>query len=110
MEYQAIVAGTGFEGRERRIRAYAKPGMPVELKREPQNEYDPHAIAVYLRVKKWYTLFREVPIQIGYVKKSRAQSLSKRLDEGGRILTSHIVSMHLAQKHPRVSINIKTDW
>lgn len=110
MEYRAIVAGTGFEGRAARIRAYAKPGVELDLKREPENPYDPNAIAVYLRVRKWYTLFREVPMQIGYVKRNRAEMLSKRIDEGGRIVSAHIVSMHTGQKHPRVSINIKTDW
>lgn len=109
MEYSAIVAGTGFEGRDGRIKAYARPGMPVLLKREPDNPHDPNAIAVHLPVRKWYTLFREVPLQIGYIKRNRAASLAKHMDAGGKILSANIHSMNTYDKHPRVSLKITTD-
>lgn len=69
MEYSAIVAGTGFEGREERIRALVRPGMEVYLVPEPTNKFDPNAIAVFVPVKKWYTFFFPAKTQIGYVKK-----------------------------------------
>lgn len=110
MEYKAIIAGTGFEGRAPRIRAFAKPGMPVILKREADNAHDPNAIAVYLPVRKWYTLFREVPVQIGYIKRSRAATLVKRTGQGGKIISARIDSIDIWGNHPRVSLVIITDW
>ena len=110
MEYSAILAGTGFEGRDARIRAYARPGMSVTLAREPRNPHDENAIAVYLPVRRWYTPFKAVPLQIGYIKKSRAASMAKQMDAGGQIVSATIKSMDTYDKHPRVSLSIKTDW
>lgn len=110
MRCRAIVAGTGFEGRAARIRMCAKPGMPVYLVREPRNKYDPNAISVHLRLKRWYTLFITTDVQIGYIKKSRAASLSQRIDQGGKVLSARIHSMYTDRDHPRVSIDIETDW
>ncbi|WP_110685072.1 HIRAN domain-containing protein [Salinicola aestuarinus] len=109
-KYSAIVAGTGFEGRAARIRAYAKAGMPAVLKREPSNPHDANAIAVYITVARWYTLFRPVEIQIGYLKARFAATLSKRMDAGGEIISAKISSLYLALDHPRVSLIIVTDW
>ncbi|MCH4563339.1 HIRAN domain-containing protein [Halomonas sp. EGI 63088] len=109
MGFSAIVAGTGFEGRAARIRMFAHPGDAVELRREPDNPYDENAVAVYLRVRRWYTLFRPVPLQIGYLKKARAASLSKKMAEGVSIREAVIVSTYKADKHPRVSLKITTD-
>ena len=110
MQYDAIVAGTGFEGRAKRIRLCAKAGMPVYLVQEPDNQYDENAIAVYLRVRGWYTLFLKTEVQIGYIKKRLAATLSKRVSEGGRIKSARIKSLYLRLEHPRVSIAIDTDW
>lgn len=110
MTIRAIVAGTGFEGREQYIRRFAKAGMPVVLRREPDNKYDANAIAVDMLVKRWYTFFKEVPVQIGYIKKQRAASMSKRIDSGGKILSARVESMHMERNHPRVSLIIETDW
>ncbi|WP_110642446.1 HIRAN domain-containing protein [Salinicola sp. CPA57] len=110
MEYSAIVAGTGFEGRAGRIRAFAKEGMSVVLKREPSNPHDANAIAVYITVARWYTLFRPVETQIGYIKARFAATLSKRMDAGGTIVSARIDSLYLPLDHPRVSLRIVTDW
>jgi hypothetical protein len=110
MEYSAIVAGTGFEGREERIRALVRPGMEVYLVPEPTNKFDPNAIAVFVPVKKWYTFFFPAKTQIGYVKKDRAAFLKRKMDEGGKILGAEVVSMYTEKHHPRVSLIIKTDW
>lgn len=110
MQYDAIVAGTGYEGRANKIRLCAKQGMPVYLVPEPENEHDPNAIAVYLKVRAWYSLFQKVDIQIGYIKKRLAATLSKRIAEGGRIKSAKIKSLYLPLDHPRVSLSIDTDW
>lgn len=110
MEYSAIVAGTGFEGRAGRIRLAAKPGMSVKLVREPDNPHDPNAIAVYLTVRAWYTLFLRTDVHIGYIKRDRAKTFAARLADGGNILSATVKSMHLEQNHPRVSLTILTDW
>lgn len=109
MKFSAVLAGTGYEGRAPRIRSFAHPGMPVELRREPDNPYDENAVAVYLLVKRWYTLFRPVAIQIGYLKRARAASLSRKLDEGSRVVEATVVSTYKADKHPRVSIQVVTE-
>lgn len=110
MKIRAIVAGTGFEGRERYIKRFAQPGMKVQLRREPSNPKDENAVAVDLPVKRWQTLFQEVPVQIGYIKSARAKSMAAKMDEGGKILSAKIESMDLYLNHPRVSIEILTDW
>ena len=106
MEYDAIVAGTGFEGRAARIRMCAKPGMEVLLSPEPENSYDPNAIAVYLKVRRWFTLFLSTEVQIGYIKKRLAKTITKRLEDGENIKFAYIKSLYLALEHPRVSIKI----
>lgn len=55
--------------------ALCKPGDPIELRREPKNEYDEHAIAV----------FDERGIQLGYVRSERAAWLAPILDRGGEL-------------------------
>ena len=54
MEYSVIVAGTGFEGREGRIRLAVRSGMDVKLVPEPNNPHDKNAIAVYVPLRRWY--------------------------------------------------------
>lgn len=84
--------------------------MSVNLVREPQNPYDPNAIAVMLPVRAWFTLFLKTDIHIGYIKRARAKSLSKRIDAGGRITSAEISSMYTDLDHPRISLRIVTDW
>lgn len=80
------------------------------LRREPDNKFDANAIAVDMLVKRWYTLFKEVPVQIGYIKKQRAASMSRQIDVGGKVISARIESMYMERNHPRVSLVIETDW
>jgi hypothetical protein len=109
MKFSAVVAGTGFDGRATRVRAFAHPGTPVELRREPDNPHDENAVAVYLLVKRWYTLFRPVAMHVGYLKRQRAATLAKKMDGGIAIKEAKVVSTYKADKHPRVSIQVITD-
>ena len=87
---RAIVAGTGFEGREQIIRRHCREGMKVRLIREPKNEDDPNAIAVYLLVPS--LLFLKVPKMIGYIKAHAASTLHARLDAGETPNAAYVTS------------------
>ncbi|WP_019342834.1 HIRAN domain-containing protein [Stutzerimonas stutzeri] len=110
MEYSAIVAGTGFEGRAGRIRLAVKKGMTVKLVPEPTNSYDKNAIAVYVSARAWFTLFLKSEVHIGYIKRDRAEFFSRKIDEGGRIISASVKSVYLDRDHPRVTLTILTDW
>lgn len=110
MEYSVIVAGTGFEGRAGRIRLAVKPGMPVKLVPEPNNKFDPNAIAVFVPVRAWFTLFLKSDVHIGYVKRDRAEFFTRKMQEGGRIVSATVKSMFTDRDHPRVSLVVVTDW
>lgn len=84
----AIVAGTGFSNedgssRAQYVRRYVRNGMPVKLVREPRNEHDEHAVAVFIRVPRWVVLRRDV--QIGYIKRAAAIPISRIMDAGGPV-------------------------
>ncbi len=77
-----IVAGTGFENRATIIRRYCHDGMVAVLKREPNNPYNPNAIAVYIEVPRLFGLLARVLHQIGCIKAAAAKGLAKRIEEG----------------------------
>lgn len=110
MEYSVIVAGTGFDGRAPRIRLAVRPGMTVNLVPEPENAYDRNAIAVYLPVRRWFTLFMQADVHIGYIKKSKAALFSRKMAEGGKIINARVKSTYMGLDHPRVSVLVRTDW
>lgn len=110
MEYNVIVAGTGFEGRAARIRLAVRAGMDAKLVPEPGNPHDRNAIAVYVAVRRWFTLFLPTDIHIGYIKKDKAAFFTKKMAEGGRVLGATVKSTYMDRDHPRVSLLVKTDW
>lgn len=59
--------------------ADTRPGRPAYLRREPDNQHDPNAVAVYGVAD---TGRRR---KIGYVNKGLARSVAKRMDSGERI-------------------------
>lgn len=67
------VVGLAYEGREAHLQTIRK-GDALKLLREPDNRYDPYAIAVL-------TLSL---VRVGYIRSSRAFTLSTLLDEGLR--------------------------
>lgn len=75
-EFICAVVGESFtnsDGQERQqiIKRFAKSGIQVHLEREPDNPYDPTAIAVYLADQ-----------QIGYLKRDVAERLAEKIDSG----------------------------
>jgi hypothetical protein len=100
----AIVAGTGFEGRASIIGRHCKVGSEVVLKREPNNQHDSNAVAVYLVVPRFFGIFGNAHKQIGYIKKNTAKSLAKKMDAG--VSVSGSVKSYFspgAMNHPRVT-------
>ncbi len=69
-----LLAGVSHEGREHIIRELAETGSTVRLIREPLNQYDSNAIAVYLLTGH----------KIGYAPREIAAYLAPLLDDGFR--------------------------
>lgn len=109
MEYRVIVTGTGFDKRASLIRKYIKVDMPLFLEQEPNNVFDPNAIAVYIQIKKFFSL-KPTKVKIGYIKRSRAEFFTKKINKGGKILSAYVSSYYFEKDHPRVSIDVVTDW
>lgn len=106
--YAAIVAGTGFEGRAPRIRAFCREGTSVRLQREPNNQYDSDAIAVHAQFRIFWGLWKPWH-QIGYVKADRAAGWAPKMDSGDfRFITGEVSSVHapIGRDHPRVSLRV----
>lgn len=115
-EYQLTVAGTGFKNadgvsREYLIKKFVRAGMPIYLEREPNNEHDPNAVAVYIEAKRMM-FFGPYRYQIGYINKRWAASLTKRLSAGGNILEAYVRTYFAPEdkEFPRVSIVVVGDW
>lgn len=85
MGKSAVVAGTGFEGRASIIQRYCKEGKAVVLKREPGNQHDPNAVAVYLAVPRLFGLLGTSRKKIGYIKASKSSTIAKKMDAGEKI-------------------------
>lgn len=108
MRKNAIVAGTGYEGRDKIIRSYCKKGAEVFLKRKPKNVHDSNAIVVYLSVPKVFGLLGRELKDIGFIKASTARSLAKVMDSDIKI-SAHVDSYWApssGRDFPRVSITI----
>lgn len=107
----AIVAGTGFEGRADKIKAYCWEGAEVTLMREPHNKHDTNAIAVILHVK-WLWGLIKFKTHIGYIKAERAQSLARDLDAKKiKVVDAWVHSYYAPDdvNHPRVSLRIEVE-
>jgi hypothetical protein len=86
-EFNTKIVGVTFEGRQQviqvleRLKVTNKEAMQLFLKREPDNKYDPFAIAVFA---KYYdeAFMSEITRQIGYLKSELAVILSGDMDKG----------------------------
>ncbi len=66
------IVGTQFTGIPESFIAQLAPGTPALLVREPTNQYDPNAVAVWVEGKR-----------IGYIPKKQNAGIAKRIDEIG---------------------------
>jgi hypothetical protein len=71
------------------IKAHLRPGMVLELRREPDNEYDRNAIGVRLRKRIG---LRNRDLHLGYIKASEAQYLAPRMD-AGQVVTATVLAI-----------------
>jgi single-stranded-DNA-specific exonuclease len=69
--FHTKLAGVSFEGRQEVV-ARLQPGTPVRLARQPTNEFDPNAIAVFAPTGE----------QIGFLNRRLASVLAPSLDAG----------------------------
>jgi hypothetical protein len=99
------IVGTGYEGRDRIIRAHVNTGMPVYLIRDKNNPYDRNAVAVYIDTPK-FLCFGGLK-QLGFVDKKRAFKLSEKIDAGEKV-SAYVVSKYDDMAFPRVTISWKT--
>lgn len=108
MGTNAIVAGTGFEGRAAVVRAHVREGMSVRLQREPSNPHDPNAVAVFVPVPRLFGLLGRGFAQIGYIKARAAKSVAARMDAGVQV-TGHVESIYAppGKDFPRVSLRLE---
>jgi len=112
MGKSAVVAGTGFKnsnGSDRAsiIRNNVKEGTVVFLVREPNNEHDPNAVAVFIEVGGLFG-FGKSKKQIGYIKATRSNVVATKMDAGELIL-GKVKSFHAPEgkNHPRVSLELE---
>lgn len=102
------VAGTGFEGRASVIRRYCAKGAEVRLEREPDNSFDPMAIAVFMT---WYTQAkRPIDEHIGYVPRALAEELTELMHTRRlkieRAAVHNVIATE-AMESPRVTVKIE---
>lgn len=108
MGRNAIVAGTGFDGRAEIIRQHVRDGMPVHLRREPSNPHDPNAVAVLIAIPRLFGLFGQRLAQIGYIKAGAAKGVAAKIDAGVRV--QGVVESFFAPEDkdfPRVSLRLE---
>jgi len=70
---EVIVKGTKFENRQK-IADLVNPGDILEMRREPENHYDPNAVALLFRGE-----------QIGYLPRQIARQIAPLMDQGQKL-------------------------
>jgi single-stranded-DNA-specific exonuclease len=96
-QFHSKIAGVSFEGRQDTV-AGLRLGAELELRREPQNQYDPNAIAIYYGV-----------LPLGYIKKGIAKHIAPLIDAGERY-KANIASLTGGDaKHRGVNIFVERD-
>ena len=77
VNYHSKIVGTTFENRQD-ILAHLEGGESLRVRREPENQYDPRAVAVDVDIKgKWYP--------VGYIAKDKNKDIAEALDAGREV-------------------------
>lgn len=77
VNYHSKIVGTTFENRQD-ILAHLEGGENLRVRREPENQYDPRAVAVDVDIKgKWYP--------VGYIAKDKNKDIAEALDAGREV-------------------------
>lgn len=67
--------------RQAYIRKFAKQGMPLMLRPEPNNPYDKNAVGAWITATVFW-FFKE-DIQLGYLDSRLAEEISRLINQGG---------------------------
>lgn len=77
VQYRSKIVGTTFENRQD-ILAHLEGSESLRVRREPENKYDPRAVAVDANIKgKWYP--------VGYIAKDKNKDIAEALDAGREV-------------------------
>lgn len=77
VNYHSKIVGTTFENRQD-ILAHLEGDERLRVRREPENQYDPRAVAVDVDIKgKWYP--------VGYIAKDKNKDIAEALDAGREV-------------------------
>lgn len=77
VNYHSKIVGTTFENRQD-ILAHLEGDEGLRVRREPENQYDPRAVAVDVDIKgKWYP--------VGYIAKGKNRDIAEALDAGREV-------------------------
>nr|DAF21509.1 MAG TPA: ATP dependent helicase [Caudoviricetes sp.] len=77
VNYHSKIVGTTFENRQD-ILAHLEGNESLRVRREPENQYDPRAVAVDVDIKgKWYP--------VGYIAKDKNKDIAESLDAGREV-------------------------
>lgn len=77
VNYHSKIVGTTFENRQD-ILAHLEGNESLRVRREPENQYDPRAVAVDVDIKgKWYP--------VGYIAKGKNKDIAEALDAGREV-------------------------
>lgn len=94
------VMGVSFEGRQNMV-AGLVPGGELELKRQPENQFDPNAVALYFG-----------SFHIGYLRKEIAKHVAPLIDEGAhyRAVIEHVTGgPGSGQAEKNFGVNIRVE-
>jgi hypothetical protein len=97
--YFTKIVGTTFEGRQDVI-ASLKGDETIRLRREPDNQYDPNAVAVDVKLKDW--------TPIGYISKDNSD-ISTLLDKGKKVEITLSSITGGGDKNFGINIEVKHD-
>jgi hypothetical protein len=108
-----VIAGTGYQNsdgihRSWIISEYCRVGGHVDLVREPGNQHDPNAIAVYIDIPDPLGIKALIPAQIGYIKSNTSKWLAEKIDNGDWV-DAFVCSLWAPENvdWPRVSLSIR---
>jgi HIRAN domain len=92
----AGVAGAGSHHADALQSDAAAPGQPLELRRDPDNEHDPNAIAVHARGGE----------QLGFVPREIAEQLAPELDAGKPWAALVLREQRASPRDPRTGLTM----
>lgn len=105
--YSAVVAGTALGGRSELIKAFARSGAEVQLRRNAASKH-PDAIGVWLRCRRFWGLWRTWA-HIGFIQREGDDRWAERIDAGSlRVVKAWVHSAHAPLEHrtPKVLLRV----